>query len=196
MQRYHPVLVALHWIMALMVLVALVASWVVLEDMPHGDPDRTVVLAAHMGAGIAIGALLVLRLAARLLTRKPPPATTGNALLDRIGVWTHRAFYALIAGMVATGLATGVGAGLFPAVFLGETIPADVPDDGGGRGVVVGLDAAMAEEKLENLPQRAAHGWIASALAALVLLHVAAAVYHQAVLKDGLLRRMWFGKRG
>ena len=195
MQRYHPVLVALHWIMALMVLVALVAGWVVLEDMPHGDPDRTVALAAHMGAGIAIGALLLLRLATRLLTRKPPPATTGNALLDRIGVWTHRAFYALIAGMVATGLATGVGADLFPAVFLGEAMPAEVPGDGGDD-AVVGLDAATAEATLDNLPQRAAHGWIASALAALVLLHVAAAVYHQAVLKDGLLRRMWFGKRG
>ena len=195
MQRYHPVLVALHWIMALMVLVALVAGGFVLENMPHGDPDRTVALAAHMGAGIAIGALLVLRLATRLRTRKPPPATTGNALLDRIGVWTHRAFYALIAGMVLSGLATGVGAGLFPAVFFGETVPADVPD-GGGRGAVVGLDAAMAEAKLESLPQYAAHEWIATALAGLIALHVAAAVYHQAVLKDGLLRRMWFGRRG
>lgn len=195
MQRYHPVLVALHWIMAPMVLVALVAGGFVLENMPHGDPDRTLALAAHMGAGIAIGALLVLRLATRLLTRKPPPATTGNALLDRIGVWTHRAFYALVAGMVLSGLATAVGAGLFPAVFLGETIPADVPDDG-GRDAVVGLDAATAEARLENLPQHAAHGLIATALAGLIALHVAAAVYHQAVLKDGLLRRMWFGKRG
>ena len=196
MQRYHPVLVALHWIMALMVVVALVAGGFVLENIPYGDPDRTVALAAHMGVGIAIGALLVLRLATRFLTRKPPPATTGNALLDRIGVWTHRAFYVLIAGMVLSGLATGIGAGLFPAVFLGETVPANVPDDDGGRGVVVGLNAAMAEARLENLPQYAVHEWIATALAALIALHVAAAVYHQAVLKDGLLRRMWFGKRG
>lgn len=32
-------------------------------------------------------------------------------------------------------------------------------------------------------------------LMALIALHVAAALYHRFVLKDGLLRRMWFGKR-
>ena len=37
---------------------------------------------------------------------------------------------------------------------------------------------------------------IAKLLMALIALHLAAALYHQFVLKDGLLARMWFGKRG
>jgi cytochrome b561 len=35
------------------------------------------------------------------------------------------------------------------------------------------------------------HHWLAYALAALVALHVAAALKHQFIDRDGLLRRMW-----
>ena len=175
MQSYHPVLVALHWVMAVRVLIALAAGALVLENLANDDPDKIIALTAHMGAGIAIGVLLILRLITRIRTRTPPRATIGNDLLDRVGIWTHRVFYALIAGMVLTGLATAFGAGLFPIVLGGvaETLP----------------------EELSSLPQRAAHGWIAAVLMALIALHVAATLYHHPVLKDGLLQRMWFGKR-
>lgn len=175
MERYHPVLVALHWVMALMILIALAAGGLVLENLANDDPDKIFVLTGHMSAGIAIGVLLILRLFTRIRTRIPPRASTGNDLLDRIGIWTHRVLYVLTAGMVLTGLATALGAGLFPIVFGGvaETLP----------------------EGLSSLPQRAAHGWIAAVLITLIALHVAATLHHQLVLKDGLLRRMWFGRR-
>jgi cytochrome b561 len=38
------------------------------------------------------------------------------------------------------------------------------------------------------------HGFIAPALLLLVALHVGAALYHQFLLKDHLLARMWYGK--
>ncbi|MDO9296294.1 cytochrome b [Bradyrhizobium sp.] len=41
---------------------------------------------------------------------------------------------------------------------------------------------------------RAPHGIGARLLIALVVLHVGAALYHQFGRRDGLLRRMWFGK--
>ena len=175
MHRYHPLLVALHWIMALMILVALAAGGLVLAGMPPDSPDKVKGLGGHMAFGMAIGALLLLRLLARLGTTRPAPAQTGHALLDRIGGWTHRGFYVLIGAMVLTGLATALGAGLFPIVYGGaaETLPP-------------GLAA---------LPQRVAHGLIATLLVALIALHLAAALYHQLFLKDGLLRRMWFGRR-
>lgn len=50
-------------------------------------------------------------------------------------------------------------------------------------------------DSFDHLPQRAAHGVIAICLVALIALHVVAAIYHQFILRDGLLRRMWFGKR-
>ena len=89
MTRYHPLLVALHWLMAVMVLVSLAAGGIVFAEMPRQSPDRHMALAGHMSAGLAIGVLLIVRLLIRLRSEKPPRATTGNALLDRIGVLTH-----------------------------------------------------------------------------------------------------------
>lgn len=175
MQRYHPLLVALHWLMALMILVALPAGGLVLANMAPDSPDKVKGLGGHMIFGMAIGVLLVLRLVTRSRSTHPPHAETGTPLLDRIGRWTHWGFYALIAGMVLTGLATAFGAGLFPIVYGGtaETLPPG----------------------LAEMPTRVAHGFIATILVALIALHLAAALYHQIILKDGLLRRMWFGKR-
>ena len=174
MQRYHPLLVALHWLMALMILVALAAGGLVLANMPPDSPDKVQGLGGHMIFGMAIGVLLILRLVTRARSTHPPHAETGNALLDRIGRWTHWGFYALIAGMVLTGLATAFGAGLFPIVYGGA--------------------ADVLPPELAPLPARMAHGVIATILVALIALHIVAALYHQIFLKDRLLGRMWFGR--
>jgi hypothetical protein len=68
-----------------------------------------------------------------------------------------------------------VGAGLFPIVYGGA--------------------AATLPPELAAMPTRVAHGVIATILVALIALHIAAALYHQVAQKDGLVRRMWFGKR-
>ena len=44
-------------------------------------------------------------------------------------------------------------------------------------------------------PTFRAHAVLASLLTILIAVHIAAALYHQFVLKDGLFRRMWFGER-
>ncbi|SLN73533.1 cytochrome b [Roseisalinus antarcticus] len=175
MQRYHPALVALHWVMALMIVVALAAGGLLLANMPPDSPDKVSALGGHMVFGMAIGVLLILRFVTRIRSTHPPHAGTGNDLLDRIGRWTHLGFYVLIAAMVLSGLAMAFGAGLFPIVFGGA--------------------APILPPELQDLPQRAAHGVIATVLVALIALHVAAALYHHIVLRDGLLRRMWFGKQ-
>ena len=46
MQRYHPLLVALHWLMALMILIALAAGGIFLANMPPDSPDK---VAGHGG---------------------------------------------------------------------------------------------------------------------------------------------------
>ena len=174
MQRYHPLLVALLWLMALMIFMALAAGGIFLANMPPDSPDKVAGLGGHMIFGMTIGVLLILRLVTRLRSAHPPHAATGNDLLDLVGRWTHWGFYLLIAGMVATGLATALGLGLFPIVYGGaaQTLPAE----------------------LATFAPRVAHGVIALILVGLIALHVAAAIYHQFVLKDALLRRMWFGR--
>lgn len=86
MKRYHPTLVALHWLMALMIFLALAAGNFMLDPMPNDAPDKAGALAGHMTVGLLIGGLLILRLVTRFKTTKPPHATTGNAMLDRIGI--------------------------------------------------------------------------------------------------------------
>ncbi|MEM9198621.1 MAG: cytochrome b/b6 domain-containing protein [Pseudomonadota bacterium] len=175
MTRYHPALVALHWLMALMILGALAGGGIALASLPMDSQDKVTGLAGHMSFGLAIGVLLCLRLLVRVSTQRPAHAQTGNAILDMLGRWTHWGFYLLIGAMVLSGLATALGAGLFPIVFGGSGDP--LPPE------------------INTLPQRAAHGFVALALLGLIILHLCAAVYHQAILRDGLLRRMWFGSR-
>jgi cytochrome b561 len=127
-----------------------------------------------IGAGVIL-TLMVTRLAIRALSARPEPATAGNPVLDRIARISHLAFYGLVAGMVATGLATAVLTDLPSIVFGGSGAP--LPDS------------------FAVFPTRILHGVIAKIFVALIAVHATAALYHHFVLRDGLLRRMWFGRR-
>jgi cytochrome b561 len=174
--RYHPLLVVMHWLLALMILSELAFGYFVLAPMPNSDPGKIDLMRVHMAAGSAILALMAIRLIVRAATAHPPGAPTGNATLDRLATPAHYALYLLVFGMVASGLTMAVTSGLNLIVFGGSTAP--VPPD------------------LRIFPARVAHGYIALALAALVALHILAAFYHQFALRDRLLGRMGFGRRG
>lgn len=174
MTRYHPVLVALHWLMAALIILALIFGKVVLDGLDNADPQKVEGLAGHMTVGLSLGALLALRLVIRLVSAQPPPASTGDARLDFLGQATHWALYALVAAMAVSGVAMALQDDLFAIVF-------------GGSGAKLPAEFASAP--------RAAHGAVSTALLALAILHIAAALYHQFILRDGLFRRMWFGSR-
>ena len=50
--------------------------------------------------------------------------------------------------------------------------------------------ATIGNESLDRIAR-----WTHWGFYALIVLHVLAAIYHHFILKDGLIRRMWFGKR-
>lgn len=175
MTRYHPLLVALHWGLAAMIAGALIMGGQVLAALPNDSPDKLFSLRAHMTVGLVIGALMVLRLVTRLRTQHPPKADTGNALLNTGGRVAHWALYGLVLLMVASGIGISITAGLPDIVF-------------GGSG-------APLPETFNDLAPRKAHGILSKLLALTILAHVAGWAYHQFALKDGLISRMWFGKR-
>ena len=175
MTRYHPFLVALHWILAILVTVALFMGGVILSNIPNSDPEKLFGLQAHMIAGMTILVLMLIRLVTRLVTAKPPHADTGNALLNKLGVLAHYALYLAVILMAGSGLATANLAGLPDIIFNGSGAP---------------LPASFDE-----FAPRAAHGILAKVLGALLILHVVAALYHQFVIKDNLFARVWFGRR-
>jgi cytochrome b561 len=175
MSRYHPLLVVLHWLLAVMIILGLIMGNFVLAETPNSDPGKLFALRMHMSMGIVILFLMAVRLITRFATSKPAPAETGNALLNKAGGWAHVGLYLLVFAMCGSGLALANLAGLPGIVFQGSgaALPVDFSDYG----------------------PRAAHGIISKLLGLLILAHVAGFVFHQVVRKDGLFSRMWFGDR-
>ena len=166
--RYHPLLVTLHWLLAVLILLALAVGFLGLAAMENADPRKVTVLRWHMAGGMLILALMIIRLVVRLATAKPAPA-------NRLAPVVHWGFYLLVVLMVGTGFATGLAAGLPEIVFAGSGAP--------------------LPQSFAAFPTWVAHFWLATLLLGFIVLHVGAALHHQLVRRDGLLRRMGFGRR-
>ena len=170
--RYQPVLVALHWLLALMIIGLLCLGFFVLADMPNTDPKKLDILVWHMSGGMFVLVLMILRVIIRLRSARPATATSGSPMLDRLASIAHASLYVIVFLIIATGWTTGW---LISGVFQPNGGP--LPDN------------------FAVFPTFQAHAALATLLALLIAAHIAAAVYHQFVLKDGLFRRMWFGER-
>jgi NAD(P)-dependent dehydrogenase (short-subunit alcohol dehydrogenase family)/cytochrome b561 len=172
--RYHPLLVSLHWLLAGLLLIALAGGSQVLAKVPNTDPTKVEALRQHIVGGILLLLLMLIRLLVRSRTRQPAPVSTGNSALDRVAWLSHRLLYALVLAQAGSGLALAMQAQL-PDIVFGRhgSLPAD----------------------FWVFPLRPVHYAISRALVGVLALHIAGALYHTFVLRDGLLRRMWFGKR-
>jgi cytochrome b561 len=172
--RYHPFLVVIHWFLAVLIVAALALGALVMVKIPNSDPMKIEAVRSHMIGGSLILVLMLVRLFVRVGTAHPLAATTGNSTLDRIAWFSHRLPYVLVLGQAGSGLFMALQAGLPDIVFGGNgTLPAD----------------------FWVFPVRRVHYVISRLLMALIALHVTGALYHTLVLRDGLLRRMWFGRR-
>lgn len=172
--RYHPLLVALHWALAILIIADLVIGSQLLVHIPNDVPKKLEGLRAHMSGGVIILALMLMRVAVRLFAATPVKATAGNAFLDRLAWLSHRAVYVSIFGMIFSGLAVALQAHLPDVVFL-------------GRGHL--------PESFWIYPLRGVHYFFSRALMVLIGLHIMGALYHTFLRRDRLLRRMWFGRR-
>jgi len=172
--RHHPALAALHWVLAFLIIADLTIGTVVLVHIPNDAPKKLEGLRAHMSGGLAILALMSLRLGVRLGSAKPADAPTGSALLDRIAWLSHRMLYGVVFGMIASGVGMALQSHAAQAVFLHQgKLPAS----------------------FWIYPLRSVHFVLAKVLMTLIGLHVAGALYHTFVRRDRLLARMWFGQR-
>ena len=71
MKRYHPLLVSLHWLLAVLILFSLFAGSIILADMPNDNPDKIAILKVHIISGLVILVLMLLRLFVRIKMGKP-----------------------------------------------------------------------------------------------------------------------------
>lgn len=172
--RYHPLLVGLHWFLAFFIIAALALGALVMARMPNSNPMKMEALRSHMSGGVVILVLMTLRLLVRTGSAKPPEATTHNDFLDRLAWASHRLLYIAVFGMVASGIVMALQTHLPEIVFEHQ-----------GR-----LPASFWV-----YPIRYVHYFFSRLLMGLIALHIAGALYHTFILRDGLLRRMWFGRR-
>lgn len=168
--RYGNVAIVFHWLLALAILGAF-ALGLYMADLPL-SPTRLKLFNWHKWLGVSILALSALRLLWRL-THRPPAALPMPAWQARGAHAVHGLLYLLFFLLPLSGWAYSSAAG-FPVVWFGVLrLPDFVPADK--------ALAAVLKERHETL------AWL---LAIVVLAHVAAALKHQLVDKDGLLLRM------
>ena len=173
--RYSTAAIVLHWLLGLSIF-AMFAIGVYMSDLPF-SPTRLKLYNYHKWAGITFLILSVLRLVWRLVNK--PPALP-KAIEQAMPTWqtkiyhaTHYALYALFFVVPLIGWAYSSAAG-FPIVLFG-VLP--LPD-------FVSVDKEFAKQIKEL------HEISAFALLGLALLHIAAALKHQFIDKDGLINRM------
>jgi cytochrome b561-like protein len=78
--RYHPLLVTLHWLLAVLILAALAVGFFALAAMENADPRKIAVLRWHMAGGMLILALMIIR------PRRPPSnGEAGAGQSPRVG---------------------------------------------------------------------------------------------------------------
>lgn len=174
-RRYSTVAIVLHWLLALVIL-AMFAVGIYMTELPF-SPQRLKLYNWHKWAGVTFLALTLLRLVWRL-THRPPALPL--AVTRTMPGWQHRAYHAthhlmylLFFAVPLVGWAYSSAAG-FPIVWFGQ-IP--LPD-------LLPVNKELAE-LIKPL-----HKYLALALMALAGLHIAAAIKHQLVDRDGLLGRM------
>ena len=172
--------IALHWLLAL-VIVGMFVMGSYMADLPF-SPLRLKLYNWHKWAGVTFLALTVLRLLWRLTHR--PPALPQAVTLAMPG-WqvrayhaTHHLMYALFFAVPLIGWAYSSAAG-YPIVLFGQ-LP--LPDF-----VSPSKELAALIKPLHELS--------AVALLGLAGLHIAAALKHHWIDRDGLLNRMLPGRR-
>ena len=169
-QRFTPLQRLLHWVMALCILAMLFIGVGMVSTI---TPTYLSLVSIHKPLGIAILVLALIRLALRLRDGAPALPTGLPEPMKLAAHLSHVVLYLLMIGMPLIGWAM-MSAAEYPVVlFPGIHLPSILP-----------LSASL-HTLLWN-----AHLYLAFALFALILLHVAAALYHALVRNDGVFETM------
>ena len=124
----------------------------------------------HMILGSILLVVMVARLIIRFSTARPAPLDAGNAFFNKIGELTHFGLYAVAFAILGMGGAIAIKRNLF-GYLMDSTAQISRAGFLGGIHHLFYLLAML-----------------------LIFLHVGAALYHQFMLKDNILSRMWYGK--
>jgi cytochrome b561 len=166
--RYGAVATMIHWLTAFAVISLLISGLVIAGET---DPAaKAALLRVHVPMGVLVLVLTITRVAWWIFFDRRPdavkPGSTAQMMAAKI---VHIAFYPLLLAVAASGIAMIALSGAAAVLFFGAAGP--LPD-------------------FWDFAPRAPHMVFAYALIGLVVLHIAAALFHQFIKRDGLLARM------
>ena len=167
--RFTPLQRVLHWGMAIAILAMLFIGVGMVSTI---QPDSLALVSIHKPLGLAILVLALVRLAVRLRVGTPGLPRDLPAPMRIAAGLSHYALYGLMIAMPLIGWAM-LSAAAYPVEVLGMTLPAIVPQNDG----------------LHTLLWNA-HRSLAFAFFALILMHIAAGLFHALVRRDGVFEAM------
>jgi cytochrome b561/polyisoprenoid-binding protein YceI len=181
---YTPAAKGLHWLIALLILVLFPLGWV-MDDFTGLQKFQAYNM--HKSLGLTVLALMILRAVWRFFHPVPElPASIPER--QRIAAHAvHTLFYIGVFAITLAGWAL-ISTSDRPSVFFNLTAIPKLP-------WLSSLPAA--DMKAYHHLLEAVHGLLGWGLLALIVLHIASALYHGIVLKDGIMSSMKpnFGKR-
>ncbi len=193
----------LHWLIVVLV-IGMIVGGNVMTDLGWPDPETAkttnFLYLMHKSTGLLILALMVLRLAARIVHGAPLQDPTMPGIQRFVAGATHFLLYGLLFAMPLVGwIATSAGGYMEP--FYGAVpIPALTPETicgvVGSVPQALGLDVCTSfigqPGKVQAETLFGLHEILAKALVATAVLHALGAFYHLFVRQDGVFSRMWF----
>lgn len=170
--RYTRVAAGLHWLIGIALLGQVAFGFLLDQLAPRGTPARAGTINLHKSIGVVLGVLIVARIAWRLA--HAPPAWPGSMSLaqQRAAALGHRALYACMAVMPLAGY-VGSNFSKHGIRFFGTPLAPWGPDWPAAYSFFVGVHVATA-----------------FVFAALIAGHVAMALEHVLVERDGMFSRI------
>jgi cytochrome b561 len=171
MTRYTRIAVALHWLIAFAIFANLAfGTWMVTLDL---SPQKLRFYSYHKWLGVSVFILVLARLAWRL-GHRPPALPAHMPAWERIAAgFSHAALYTLTLAVPVTGWLFSSAKGFQTVYFAVLPIP----------------DLLAKNPPLADV-LKLGHLWLNYLMAALVLVHIAAALKHHFKDRDDVLGRM------
>jgi cytochrome b561 len=170
-QRHSIPTIALHW--ASVVAILLAASSALWRDWTTDETLRPLLMSVHKQAGLFVLLALVLRVIVRVVMGFADHAGPMPAVMRWAAGMAHLALYGLLLALPVVGLALCSASAMDVSLFGLFRLPALVEDD---------PDLAATLSDL--------HVWGAWAMMLMIFMHVAAALWHHHIRRDGVLRAM------
>lgn len=169
---YDSIAQAVHWLVAALAVVAVPLGWAI-AGAPRNTPERDLLLLLHRSVGLTILAAMVFRTGWRW-RHPPPPLPPDLARLDiALASFTHFILYLFLIMMPVAGYLNAAAAGHTVKFFGVVSIPPLLPENDRLSQV------AIAIHLVGQYP-----------LYLFIALHVAGALFHGTIRRDGLVERM------